>query len=249
MLGHDRATAVALVELDRTAGLLQGVDDSGWSRPTACEGWDVTALARHVAAVAWQQSEAFHRARLRITETPSFLELGSAREEVIDAVAAARGHLASAFDALGADEQRVVPLPFAPLPAAIAWNVLVFEYGLHRHDIERALGQADDTDLDREVATAIFGLVGGMLPLIAAKPADAAVAYRLVGESGSAAIEWHDERWQPGDAHADDVCEIVGSDAAIALFATGRIAASHPALACTDPAALAGSFKQYFPGP
>lgn len=249
MLEQDTATAVALEELDAIIGIVQGLDDSGWVRQTVCEGWDVAALARHVAAVAWQQSESFHRARLNVTAAPSFLEIAPDRDAIVDGIAAARGHLAAAFGMLGADARRIVPLPFGPLPVVFAVNLVVLEYGLHRHDIERALGLSDDTALRREVAAAIFGfVVGGMLQVFATKRAEAPVAYRLVGESGSTAIEWHGDRWQPGDAHADVVCEITGSDSAIALFATGRIDASDAALVCSEPT-LAGSFKQYFPGP
>ena len=48
--------ALALRELDQCQSVLADTHD--WSAATPCDEWDVDALARHVAAVAWQQAEA-----------------------------------------------------------------------------------------------------------------------------------------------------------------------------------------------
>ena len=31
------------------AGLLDGLDDAGWSRPSACEGWTISDVVLHLA--------------------------------------------------------------------------------------------------------------------------------------------------------------------------------------------------------
>ncbi|HEX9970405.1 MAG TPA: maleylpyruvate isomerase family mycothiol-dependent enzyme [Acidimicrobiales bacterium] len=232
-LNRPTPAQLALRELDQCRALLSDTDD--WSAATPCEGWDVEALARHIAAVAWQQAEAFHRGRVGIAEAPSWLAATGGREELLTLLEEARRHL-SVTEAI--DDSATVPLPVAPLRAPIATSVLVLEYGVHRADLERSLLGAPADQLDPSVARTVAGLLPGLVPLLVEKPPAAAVTYRLRGDSTTVAITYEGDAWRPGEGDGGTpVCEIRGSDAAVALLVLGRIGADHPALETNDPAA------------
>ena len=91
MATYADTTALARRELDECRELLARAPE--WDVPTVCEGWDVDALARHVASVAWQQAEAFHRARILVTEAPSWLQIAGDRDAVLAALDEDRTHL------------------------------------------------------------------------------------------------------------------------------------------------------------
>jgi uncharacterized protein (TIGR03083 family) len=234
----DRSTvaenvAWAIHELEQCHRLL--VDAPHWSDATPCEGWDVDALARHIAAVSWQQAEAFHRARVGVAEAPSWLAAGDHRDAVLALIAGAQQHLSTGSDL---DERAIVPLPFAPMPAPIAAAVLVLEYGVHRADIERSLLGAPADRLDPFVARTVAGLLPSLVPLIAENPPSTGITYRLRGDTATVAITSDGSTWRSGEG-AGPVCEIHGSDAAVALLTLGRISADHPSLSTNDPAAAA----------
>ena len=233
---------LALRELERCRDLLARTAGDQWQRPTPCEGWDVTALGRHLAAVAWQQAEAFHRATIGVTEAPSWLE---ARGDLVATLAQDLRHLERAL--AETDEAASVPLPFALLPAPIAVAALVLEYGVHRADLERAVDGAPDDRLDPDVARVVAGLLPLLIPVLATKPPVEPVTYRLVGATVSAAITSDGGAWRRGEGAAS-VCELRGSDAAISLLALGRIAHDHAALDVRDPAGVAPSFSIHVPG-
>jgi len=235
-------TDLALRELDACRTLLLKATADEWARPTPCEGWDVEALARHLAGVAWQQGEAFHRARIGVGEAPSWLGVEGEPSHLLDVLATAREHLAPAL--ADVSSEATVPLPFAPLPQPIAVAALVLEYGVHRYDLERALGRATDIDLDPEVATVVAGLVPALVPLLAEKAPPAPITYRLVGDTTSVAITWRDEAWHADDT-CDAACDVHGSDAAIALLALGRIRGDHPALSVSGVTDAASSLSDH----
>ena len=237
----DTAT-LALRELDGCRELLAGAAGDQWQRPTPCEGWDVTALGRHLAAVAWQQAEAFHRATIGVTEAPSWLEVG---DDLVDTVDHGLRHLERALAAT--DEGAKVPLPFAVLPAPIAVAALVLEYGVHRADLERSLADAADDRLDPDVAGVVVGLLPLLVPVLATKPPTDPITYRLVGDTATVAITSDGAAWRKGDG-ADAVCELRGSDAAISLLALGRIGPDHASLVVRDPAGAAAAFPTHVPG-
>jgi hypothetical protein len=195
-----------------------------------------------LAAVAWQQAEAFHRATIGVTEAPSWLE---ARGDLVDTLDRDLGHLERALAAT--DEAASVPLPFALLPAPIAVSALVLEYGVHRADLERSVDGAPDDRLDPDVARVAAGLLPLLIPVLATKPPAEPITYRLVGDTVTAAITSDGDRWRGGD-NAEPVCEVRGSDAAISLLALGRIGPDHASLDVRDPAGVAPSFPIHVQG-
>lgn len=229
--------ALALHELAQCRTLL--ADASDWSAATPCDEFDVEALARHLAAVAWQQAEALHRGRVGIAEAPSWLAANGDRDAVLALLAEAQRHLYAGSDI---NETATVPLPFAPLPAPTATAVLVLEYGVHRADLARSLIGAPADRLDPFVARTVAGLLPGLVPLLAEKPPAVPITYRLRGDTATATITYEDGAWRGGDGDAP-VCEVHGSDAAISLLALGRIGADNPSLRTNDPdAAVALSY-------
>jgi uncharacterized protein (TIGR03083 family) len=244
MTTFETTAALAVRELDACRGLLLRATPGEWAAPTRCAGWDVEALARHLAAVAWQQAEAFHRAGVGIAEAPSWLEATGDRGALLDLLSAAREHRAGGLDAVAPRTDGTVPLPVAPLPAPIAASALVLEYGVHRADLERALGRATDVDLDADVAREVAGLLPLLVPFLAEKAPVTPITYLLGGDSSEVAITWQDDAWRAGTSDGPR-CEIRGSDAAIALLALGRIDGDHPALAVTGETAAASALSDH----
>lgn len=247
MLGFSAAGAAALEEIDSFTDRLRATSAADRERPTRCEGWTVEALARHMAAVIWQQAEAFHRVRLRSTTAPSWLELGPEIVSIPDALVTARTHLVSGLTAVREGEDPDVPLPFLNLPAGFAVQLLLIEYGVHRNDLEWALGDA--RPLHPDVAGVQIELLPAWLPSAGLRIAPVGTGYRLVASSGTTSVVCRDEDWQLGAAPPETTCTITGDDSAVALFTLGRIGPDHPGLEVEDPAGIAKKFKTYFPGP
>lgn len=244
MLAYADTIDAALDALATFTERVRGAPDR-LSTQTRLAGWDVAALANHVAAVAWQQGEAFHRARMQIAEAPSYVAVKLA--DPVDAIERATTHLRSGIDQLDATGEPIVPLPFAALPASFAAAVLLIEYGVHLNDLEHALGES--TELRGPAADAVIELMGAMLPGLASSGPDGPASFALRAESRApTSIAWRDGAWQSvPDGDAD--CTIEGSPSAIALFSLGRISADDPSLRVTGDAALGTAFKTFFPGP
>lgn len=235
MLPFPQTIDAALDALDAFRGRLRDADPTSATR---LPDWDVDALARHVAAVVWQQAEAFHRARVGASHAPSYLEIGS------DQIEHAAAHLRSGIDQLDAASEPIVPLPFAALPASFAAAVLLIEYGVHLNDLEHALGET--TDLRAPVADAVVELMGAMLPGLASSGPDRPASFALRTPDTTTCVAWRDDAWQSApDVEAD--CTIEGSSSDVALFALGRKPAAE--LAVEGDKTLAGAFKDFFPGP
>jgi uncharacterized protein (TIGR03083 family) len=55
-LGHHEAMGLAETEFARMTAQLRGLASEDWSRPTACDLWDVRAMASHVLGMAESQA-------------------------------------------------------------------------------------------------------------------------------------------------------------------------------------------------
>ena len=221
MLPFPQTIDAAFDALDAFRERLRDADPTSATR---LPEWDIDALARHVAAVAWQQGEAFHRARVGATHAPSYLEIGS------DQLERAAAHMRSGIDQLDASSEPIVPLPFAALPASFAAAVLLIEYGVHLNDLEHALGET--TELREPVADAVVELMGAMLPGLASSEPDRPASFALRTPDATTHVAWRDGSWQSGGEIEPD-CAIEGSSSDIALFALGRKPASELTSAAT----------------
>jgi uncharacterized protein (TIGR03083 family) len=235
---------VAVDELSRLTETVRGLSAEAWARPTGLGDWTVADLAAHVAAVTWQQAEAFHRHRLSLTDAPTNAVVHADPAALPGCIDVAAAHLRSALSHDFAETPNV-PLPFAALPVSIAARVIAIEYGFHRYDVQRASGRAGE--LRAEVAGYLLEQLPIFLLLIGTEAPDG-TAYRLRSDSLDVTIVRADGQWSLDPPSADAQCTIEGDDAALALFAMGRIDPSDPALHVSSPE-LASRFKQLFPGP
>lgn len=209
-----------------------------------CPAWDVEGLTRHLISAVWAQAEAFHRARLEITDQPGLPDIAGPAEGLADRLDLADEFLAAAFAARPGDDWPFVPLPFAVIPAIAAVNALIVEYGVHRRDLERALGR--ELTLSPATCSAVLGLAPGLMPAIGQPAGDEPVAYRLQAPSATVDLVWDGKTWSFGDA--GDGCIIQGDDESITLLALGRRPIDHEAITVADPHATAGRFTTYFAG-
>lgn len=119
----------ASAELLAYADRLDGDLGARWHLPTPCSAWDVAALSNHVASVAIQQEEAFHRPRFAIAEPPSTVIVDGDPDGLAESIRRSADHLADA--AAGQADRRwpTVPLPYATMPVSAAPGALILEYG------------------------------------------------------------------------------------------------------------------------
>ena len=237
------AFGLAMQELDGIIDVAKRLYGEDWERPAGLGEWTVAELGAHVAEIAWRQAEAFHRYRLATAEAPGPAPIPPDPRDLPERLACSADHLRSAA-AHGFDETPAVPLPFAPLPASIAAQVIAIEYGVHRYDLHRAVD--DITPLRADVAQLILDQAPVYLLMIG-QPAPDGAGYRLRSDTLDMAIVRTDDQWQL--AHTRDaVCTITGSDEDLALFIMGRLPHDDARLDRSGPAAH-GRFKTLFPGP
>src|SRR5205814_3364011 len=110
-------------ELDAIADVVTRLYPEDWQRPAGLGDWTIAELTAHVAEIAWRQAEGFHRYRLATAEPPGAAPIAPDPRELPGRLECAADHLRSAA-AHGFDETPAVPLPFAPLPANIAAQVI-----------------------------------------------------------------------------------------------------------------------------
>ena len=232
--------AIALDQLDTFRKRVHALDDADWTKESLCAGWDVTELVRHVTAVAWMQAEAFHRARVQMPEQPSWGTVNAAPADLPNLLDEAYDHLAPALAGV-IDNDSMVPLPFAVMPAPLAVGVLILEYAVHLYDLRGAV----DTDphLDDDAAEVVAQLVPMWMPL-AGTATDEGTSIAL----GETALRYVGTGWQPIDAE-DATTSVMGDTEALSLFALGRIGPDDPRLTITGDTTVAKRFKELFPGP
>jgi uncharacterized protein (TIGR03083 family) len=234
---------VALDELDAFVEALHRLRPDQWQRPTELVPWTVADLASHVIEIAWRQAEALYRQRVGTADPPGPARVATEPVELPTLAAVAAAHLRGAASA-PFDETPPVPLPFAPLPASVAAQVLAIEYGLHRYDLHRAL---DDLGALRpEVACYILEQARVYLVVIGQAAPDG-TTLRIESDTVATTLKRASDRWDVID-DATGASTIAGSDEEIALFIMGRLRAGEAGLRTTDPAAAA-NFKTLFPGP
>ncbi|HEX2576202.1 MAG TPA: maleylpyruvate isomerase family mycothiol-dependent enzyme [Aquihabitans sp.] len=229
-------------ELRGYADLLERADGADLARPTPCEGWDVAELSDHVARVAFQQAEAFHRARWGITEPPGpATSLGIAPTGLPDMLRATADDLRDVVAAAGERRWGPVPLPFGTLPAGTAAAALVLEYGVHRYDLASSLGD-QDVALSPRTAEAVLGLADGLLLLLARPIEGRPGAFRLTAPDVTVTLAWDGRSWSNAPVPGAPVCEVHGTAHDLALLVMRRIEVEDPRLDVDDPGGLAPRF-------
>ncbi len=255
----DLLSAAHATDRDFTAIIdqLHELDPADWNRDVRCAGWTVRELARHVVSASRGQAEGLRRAvvgelelaRLDAPSEQSPSQLLAALRTGHDTLMTALGELSGpAMDGL-------VPLPFGPLPAPVALQIIALEYGFHRNDLSWALEQLEP--LGPDIATTLLEITPGLLSMLsvgtpvrlAGQSPDQPVDY-LLRAADSALRASYRQGWTFSDESdlLADTCVISGDNSAIALFIMGRITSTDPNLTVNDQS-QAAMFKRYFPGP
>jgi uncharacterized protein (TIGR03083 family) len=254
MFDFDTAASVTERELRSLRDELDALNDEAWTLPVRCAGWTIADLAAHLVGAANGQANGLRSA------SPTGGPLAELVAPDTRDPAKLRGLLKESSEALGASiaftpalAESIVPLPFGPVPAALALQIVPLEYGFHRNDLGAATGS--DEPLPDDIAVALVGILPGLLPVLAGGSAvcapgelpDERVAFRLTSPSSTVELTFDGQRWEPGE-DGPTVCRIEGDDSAIALFAMGRIGADDPRLGVSG-SSQARNFKRWFPGP
>ena len=183
------------------AGLLEGLDDAGWARPTPCEGWSVSDVVLHLVqtddlAIASAQGRFPEAASAR---SSSFAPSGTVDDWADQAVAAERGQPGPAVGArwaataaelrdalLACDPSARVQWVAGDLSARTLATTRVAECWIHTGDVADALGVTlPATDRLRHIAR----LAWRTLPYAfarAGRPAPGPTAFHLRGPIGEA---------------------------------------------------------------
>ena len=169
----------------------------------------------------------------------------SRHPEIVNQLREGARALDAALAALPADVLGgATPMPFGVVPTVVAIQIPVHEYAVHGHDLRSAVN--DPSPFPDDVAGALLEFFPGLAAMLAARaqPGTRTHAYRLTGASTSFTLA-------PDGAHDPPTCEIAGPDAAVALFAMGRVTTDDPRLTIDGPDAVvaAAEFKRWYPGP
>lgn len=256
MLGLTQGRDAVRRDIGDAIDLLTEIDPADWDLPTRLEGWSVRDLGRHLAYGQELQAEGWSRLRRGEDEPTDPTTISSDDpDEILTAIQDQHERFLAELDAVDeADLARGCPMPYGTLPGAVVLQVAAMEAGVHRSDLEDALGR-NETHLEPDTLDAIFTILPGSLPQLAMAaterpgpgtgiqlaPSDGATISLRVGGSG----------WEAADAGAptDFAYTISGDPAPVALFALGRIPANHESLTIEGDIEMAKRFKVHFPGP
>lgn len=252
MLDLDVGRRVILRELDGLITRLDEASEADWERPVRCEGWTVLELAIHCTSAPRAGAESLRRMHSGVTEQPDPpVSPAPMRSEVIATLRLGRNELAAALNLLTPESlDAMAPLFFTSIPGVFAIQLLAVELGMHRNDLEWALGNREA--LPDEVIDAALTLVPVMLPGFAAGASETParpVGYRFASPNQALELVFTDGEWRAGGDASLPLCVIEGDDSSITLFVLGRIPSDHPSLTVSGETELADRFKRYFPGP
>ena len=246
MFDVSTARLLADRELQRMIETASSLQADDWTRPTGCAGWNVAQLCSHAGLTAHRQAEAFRRAAEGVLDPPEFPAAPDLPPpEIVNQLREGARALDAALAALPADVLGgATPMPFGVVPTVVAIQIPVHEYAVHGHDLRSAVN--DPSPFPDDVAGALLEFFPGLAAMLAARaqPGTRTHAYRLTGASTSFTLA-------PDGAHDPPTCEIAGPDAAVALFAMGRVTTDDPRLTIDGPDAVAAAaeFKRWYPGP
>jgi uncharacterized protein (TIGR03083 family) len=261
MLTVDAARHAAIRDLDATLARLRGLNTSDWSRLTPCEDWLVKDLAAHLAEQAFRQSvQAAAAVEARMGTALQLEDDMPANpyvpnERILERLTHGRNQLHHVLHLLAAEDAtfQLAPDP----PDGPAWTVerllavCVAEYGIHRFDLEAAMGE-HEAGVSQETILAAAQIYGPWLDSFARKHdhvPDRPLGLHLEGELIDATLSWNGKVWQSGRAPTVPVTHIRGDDSTITLFLYGRIPADDHRLDVEGDLTVAKSFKNWVPGP
>lgn len=261
MTGLEIGREAVIRDLDATIARLHMLEPDDWERPTPNEGWRVRHLAAHLVettASANEQLETIAQCG-QAPEVPN-----SASEEVMESsrhasivstLTVQRNALFHTLARLEPDDLSVqVDQSIAggpPMDGRTLLSRIVMEFGLHRFDLEWALGE-HYAGLPSETVIAIDEFYGSRLVAqgdeAGAQPPVPA-GFHLEGALIDRSVSWTGDRWVRGIPSSVPVVRISGDDSALALFLCGRIGIDDHRLEVEGDRDTAARFKRFVPGP
>ena len=257
----DTARAVSLRELWAFVRLTETLSDDDWSRPTVLPGWSIRDLVEHFASVPGYDYFAgrMRGARLGDKSGPSAnaneIEKGLPTDELIALLRQRATEFETEIGLVTNDDldRLLYVMPGRRQLLRSALGGYVFECGLHRYDLETALGRSFDLAPDVVMGVVLMAQTDGFRPArrdaaprLATPAPEEDVSYALAGEtvrwefSFTAGAEPLSEysptrngRWTPGILH-DSCCTVEGSDSAICLVLAGRLSTHDDRVSATD---------------
>lgn len=123
--------------LDAAGQLIEGVRDDQWIKPTPCVAWSVRELVDHLIT----GNQLF--ARVLSGDSPSMIPADADRHRGKWAAAyrESADALLAAFGSAGVMD-RVVTVPFGPVPGIVALHLRLVEALVHGWDLAQATGQS-----------------------------------------------------------------------------------------------------------
>ena len=270
MLQLDRGREAAIRDLDAIIARLRGLSAADWDRPTPDEGWTIRHLAVHLTeTIPFLTGVLGEIIAVRLGEPPT-TEAGDlvTLDFPTDAIAAAFTQDRNAFfHTIMAMEEGDLATTVpggngADRSGSLYLALSTAEAGLHRFDLEAALGAAD-AGLDAQAILACDELRPAMMAGIATnvgKHPDDPVSFVFRGTLFDRRLTWTGSEWtqdiEPEEGSAIHEIRVHGDDSAVMLFVYGRIRVEGPGsdrLRFGDDSAhdreLAAQFKTFVPGP
>ena len=156
------STALLRASIEGFSSVVHRVGPSQWSLPTACDGWDGTALMGHVVGGCLMSSAAVRGASL--DEVLAVFGRDNLGADPTAAYLAAIDDHVAAFAEPGALE-RVCHHPAGDLPGAVLLNFRIGDFLLHGWDLAHPLGI--DYRPDADVVAHVWATTSPMAPMLA----------------------------------------------------------------------------------
>mgnify|MGYP001351519986 CR=1 FL=1 len=261
MLSPEAARHAAIRDLDATLSRLRDLQPSQWTRPTPCAGWSVAALAAHMAESAFGLSaQAAHAIGRRTGAAPAVVVPQPAKpdappEQIIAHLTHGRNQLHHVLFQMEEDDVDLAWTPddesSPPFAGGRLLAVCAAEFGIHRFDLEDALGE-QEAGVSQETILAAMEVYGRWLDAFPRRHGgvpDQPFSLHLEGETIDVTLTWDGKRWHGGPKPTIPVTHVRGDDSAVTLFMFGRIGADDHRLDVDGDLAIARSFKRWVPGP
>ena len=257
MLNLDGGRFAALRDLDATLSRLRMLEGGDWERPTPCEGWNLHDLATHLGETTQRLATAFSQlVAKRRGSGPVYDELPEEHPDDPHLAALAhatvgRNHFATATALLAPEDADTAADDAQPgRTGARLITVAALEFGLHRYDVEAALGETSGLTVEAiEAADAIMGDALVRRATDSGVRPDSPLRYELRGDRIDRALAWTGQKWTDDAVSDVPTTRISGDDGSLALFLCGRIPATDDALVIEGDPDVAARFKTYVPGP
>lgn len=248
-------------DLDATIGRLHGIEPEDWERQTPNPGWLVRHLAAHLVETTETANEDLEAIAeggqapaVPVSESGDVIA-SSRHADIVTALTLQRNALFHTLSRLEpADVSTRIdqqPSGSAPVTGQALLSRIVMEFGLHRFDLEWALGE-QNAGLSTETVDAIDAFFGTRIASIgdeAGMQPSVPAGFHVLGALIDRSVTWDGDRWAQGISDSAPVVRITGDDSALALFLCGRIGIDDPRIEVEGDGDLAAGFKTFLPGP